>query len=205
MPLPRALVLPAAITAFVDGAPRAVVNVVEGSWRDLVEPLRDGVIDLMVGALRDDPPPGLEQRPLFTDRLVIVARAGHPLAAAETVDTATLARFGWIVAAPGTPLRAQWEALFAPGALPPAPIECGSVMVIRGILAGSDLLTLLSPDQVSLELSAGVFATVGAPLAQGVRSVGITMREGWRPTPAQARFVSLLESAANRTRLPKIE
>ena len=41
--------------------PGSVVDVVEGSWRELVDPLRDGVIDMMVGALRETPPPGLDQ------------------------------------------------------------------------------------------------------------------------------------------------
>ena len=39
------------------------------------------------------------------------------------------------------------------GAPPPAiPVECGSVMVIRGLLMQSDLLTLLSPDQIAVEI-----------------------------------------------------
>jgi LysR family transcriptional regulator of gallate degradation len=41
--------------------PGVLIDVVEGSWRELVEPLRDGVIDLMIGALRDEPPPDLAQ------------------------------------------------------------------------------------------------------------------------------------------------
>lgn len=201
MPLSRALVLPGAIAAFTKGTPRAVVDVAEGSWRELVEPLRDGMIDLMIGALRDETPHGLEQRALFADRLVVIGRAGHPLAgiAAPTLDA--LAQFGWIVGQGETPLRGHWEALFAGRPTPPAPIECGSVMVIRGILRDSDLLTLLSPDQVALELQSGILAIIGQPLEQGVRTIGITTRIGWRPTAAQRRFVDLLESTALDTRI----
>lgn len=203
LPLARALVLPAAITAFVGGTPRAIVDVVEGSWRELIEPLRDGVIDLMIGALRDTALPGLVQEPLFEDRLVIVARAGHPLAG-RPVGLPDLAEHGWIVGSANTPLREQWEALFAGGVLPAAPIECGSVMVIRGVLARSDLLTLLSPDQVALEIKAGMLTTIGDPLPHGVRTIGLTMRAGWRPTPPQARLIALIRDAVIRTRLPEI-
>ena len=198
MPLSRALVLPGAIAAFTKGTPRAVVDVAEGSWRELVEPLRDGVIDLMIGALRDETPHGLEQRPLFTDRLVVIGRAGHPLTrvAAPTLDD--LSRFGWIVGQADTPLRGHWEALFAGRQAPPAPIECVSVMVICGVLRDSDLLTLLSPDQVALEVQSGILATIGRPLEHGVRTIGITTRIRWRPTAAQRRFVDLLESAGTR-------
>lgn len=204
MPLSRAIVVPRAIAAFLAGAPRGMVEVVEGSWRELAEPLRDGAIDLMVGALRADDPPGLEQRHLFDDRLVIVGRAGHPLAQVAHPDLAVLAGYGWIVGPAGTPLRAHWDALFASGP-PPAPVECGSVMVIRGVLGDSDLLTLLSRDQVALELASGVLVQIGDPLAHSVRQIGVTTRTGWRPTAAQRRFVALLAAAAASTRLLKSE
>lgn len=194
MPLARARLLPAAIAAFQHGAPTATVNVVEGSWRDLVEPLRDGVLDLMIGALRDADPTGLVQRPLFRDRLVVIGRAGHPLVG-QLADRSALSRYAWIVGSPGSPLRAQWELLFVGGA-PAAPIECGSVMVIRGILMDSDLLTLLSPDQVALEIAGGVLAVIAEPGADAVRTIGLTVRAGWTPTAAQQRLLDLIDAEA---------
>lgn len=191
MPLSRAQLLPAAITALLRAAPLATIDVVEGSWRELVEPLRDGVIDLMIGALRDAPPPGLGQQPLFVDRLAVVARAGHPLTGSEP-DLSALARYPWIVGREGTPLRDYWQALFADRTPPPAPIDCGSVMTIRGILLDSDFLTLLSPDQVALELAGGVLTTIGRPLEGATRIIGVTTREGWRPTRLHQHFIDLL-------------
>lgn len=193
MPLSRARVLPAAIAALIREAPRATIDVIEGSWRELVEPLRDGVVDLMIGALRDTPPVGLCQEPLFDDRLAVVARAGHPLAGTAP-DLAALARYPWIVGSADTPLRAHWHALFGENA-PPAPIECGSVMTIRGILIDSDCLTLLSPDQIALEVDTQVLTLIGRPRADMVRTIGITTREGWRPTAVQSRFLELLRQA----------
>ena len=117
-------------------------------------------------------------------------------------DRAALAAYPWIIARAGAPLRALWEKLFA-GEPPHAPIECGSVMVIRGILRDSDLLTLLSPDQVALEIQSGILTAIGQPLEHGVRTIGITTRTGWRPTAAQRRFVELLETIASETRIRK--
>ena len=201
MPLSRALVLPHAIARFVRDMPGTLLDVIEGSWRDLVEPLRDGVIDLMIGALRDVAPPGLVQRALFTDRLVVIGRAGHPLAHEVDPPLAMLAEYHWIVAAPGTPLRLRWDAMFAGHGPPVAAIECGSVMVIRGVLKDSDLLTLLSPDQVALEIQTGMLTMIGPPLAHGTRTIGITTREDWRPTTAQRALLALLEQAAVETRV----
>jgi hypothetical protein len=74
-------------------------------------------------------------------------------------------------------------------------------MVIRGVLRSSDLLTLLSPDQVAMEVQGGILAMIGKPLEQGVRTIGITTRTGWRPTAAQRRFIALLETAVADTRI----
>ncbi|MDH7639266.1 LysR family transcriptional regulator [Sphingomonas oryzagri] len=196
MPLARARVLPEAIAQFLNGRPRSSLRVVEGSWRELVEPLIDGVIDFMIGALREEIPPDLEQRMLLRDELIVVGRAGHPLAGKDPT-IAELSGYEWVVPAVGAPLRSQWTALFDEVGHPPAPVECGSIMVIRGILAGTDLLTLLSPGQVSVEIESGLLSRIGKPVAHGVRTVGITCRRGWRPTSVQRRFMDCLEQVAS--------
>ena len=201
MPLSRALVVPRAIALFLREYPGTVIDVVEGAWRELIDPLIDGVLDLTVGALRDDPPAGVEQIPLFTDRLAVFARAGHPLAG-RPVTLDDLRAQAWIVGPAGTPLRAHWQALFGDDA-PPVPVECGSVMVIRGVVTQSDLLTLLSPDQIAVELEIGMLVRIAVDLPGCVRTIGLTTRSGWRPTQPQRRLVELLEQASQETRLHK--
>jgi LysR family transcriptional regulator, regulator for genes of the gallate degradation pathway len=198
MPLSRARLLPSAIVAFYRQYPDVRINIVEGSFQELIEPLRDGELDLIIGALRD-PSPGedLVQRPLFADRPVVLARVGHPLA--QTPATiADLAQYPWTVPAPGTPLRVQWEKMFTDaGVRPPyVPIECGSVITIRQILLGSDFLTLLSPDQVKVEIEAGWLAKIADTPEGLTRTIGITTRHGWRPTGMQSAFADSLDEVA---------
>lgn len=196
MPGARPLVLPRAIARFTPEFPRVRIDVVEGSWRELIDPLIDGILDLTVGAMRSAPPAGVTQFPLFVDELAVIARAGHPLRIQAKASLDELASYPWIVGQAATPRRAQWEALFAGRELPPAPIECGSVTVVRQILRESDFLTVLSPDQVELEIAGSVLGTVGPPLPDSKRTVGITTRADWRPSTAQRRFVELLNAAA---------
>jgi DNA-binding transcriptional LysR family regulator len=201
MPLSRARLLPRAVAAFHRAFPDAHVGIAEGSYVELIEPLRDGVLDLLIGALR--PPVSgddLVHRPLIEDRPIILGRAGHPLAG--TAPTlADLTAYPWTVAARGAPLRAQWERMFADTglAVPRVPIECGSVITIRGILLDSDFLTLLSPDQVAVELAAGWLVKIcDAP--QGlVRVIGVTTRADWTPTALQRAFLRELEAVAAHT------
>ncbi|ETI63671.1 LysR family transcriptional regulator [Sphingobium sp. C100] len=200
LPLARPYLVPAAMARMTRDQPRAAFKVLEGSWRELVEPLRDGVIDMIVGALRPYEIADLYQLPLSEDRLVIAAGSQHPLAGLDKPTMEQLASYPWIVAPANSPLREQWEKLFGegpPSVTPPAtPIECGSVMIIGRLLTDGDFLTLLSPDQVALQIRSGLLAQVGPPLEGTKRVVGITTRRSWRPTATQRRFLDMLAQAA---------
>lgn len=198
MPLSRAKVVPAAVARFLRRHPQVQISIVEGSRAELVEPLRNGAVDLMVGALREPLiEPDLVQEPLFHDRPAVIARRGHPLEGAmPTLER--LAEHPWVIAASGAPLRESWRRMFedAGVAVPPVPIESGSVMAIRQLLIESDLLTMLSPDQVAVELEAGWLVTLGnAPTAQE-RMVGVTSRASWRPTTIQSEFLADLRAVS---------
>lgn len=199
MPLSRARWLPETILRFHGLHPGLSIAVVEGSHAELAGPLRDGEIDLMLGALREAALlEDLAQEPVFWDKPQLVMRAGHPLLLSDKPMGAQLAAFPWILPARDTPLRQYWEAMMrAAGAEPPSVgIECGSVLTVRQLLLGSDALTLLSPAQLAVELEAGVLATLPTP-APVLRRIGITTREGWRPTAPQAAFVALLREVAS--------
>ena len=201
MPLARARLLPDALAALCQRHPRAHVAVVEGAHRELVDLLRDGRIDLMVGALREPAPgPDIVQAPLCADRLAVIARAGHPLSGRPSIEPHRLAAFPWIIGLPGAPVRALWERMFEVegAALPPAPIDCGSVMTIRGLLLSGDFLTLLSPDQVWVELEAGLLEVIAGAVVPATRTIGISTRAGWRPTPEQQDLIALLVTAGER-------
>jgi DNA-binding transcriptional LysR family regulator len=207
MPLSRARLLPNAIAAFHRAHPQADVMVVEGSFAELIGPLRDGEIDLMLGALRESPVgDDLVQRPLFRDRPVILGRAHHPLASPTALPTpAELASFDWVLPAEGTPLRQQWRQMFVDSGVEPprVAIECGSVIVVRQLLVHGDFLTLLSPDQVAVELEAGWLARIGTVPGDPSRVIGVTTRAAWRPTALQQRFLDRILTEAGQ--IGKIE
>lgn len=194
MPLSRAKALPRALAEFHRNYPGIRFCVIEGSFGELVEPLRDGDIDLMIGALRE-PSPGsdLVQQALFEDQPVIVGRKGHPLAGTDP-DISALKAFEWIVPPHKAPLYRQWLALFPESDRTSlrAPIECGSVMVTRELLASGDFLTILSQDQVRVELEAGWLEIIVQPPVVAQRNIGVTTRAGWRPTPMQHAFIEIL-------------
>lgn len=205
MPLSRARLLPSAVAEFYRNRPDARTSIVEGSFRELIEPLRDGVIDMMIGALRDTSVgEDLVQTPLFVDRLVVVGRAGHPLAQnVNELSVKDLAAYPWAISAPGTPLRIQWERMFAGATRPRIPVESSSILANRELLRKSDLLTLLSPDQVAMELEIGWLVRICEAPGEVERNIGMTTRAGWRPTAMQEAFLQTLHSAAKEITLSK--
>ena len=90
MPFARTKLLPDALNALSRERPRARVRVISAPYDGLLGRLRYGVIDFLVGALRDPPPiDDIVQEPLFDDPLSIVARRGHPLTLLRRSPTPT--------------------------------------------------------------------------------------------------------------------
>ena len=197
MALSRSLLLPATLADLLRDHPAARVDVVEGSYLELVELLRSGRIDMLIGALRDHPGRELLQEPLFADRLTIIGRAEHPLACREA-GFEELAAYPWIVARRASGLLDRWQQMFdrADKPRPDAPIQCGSVALIRGVLVRSDFLTLLSPDQVSAEIDSGSLVTIQSCVPDTMRTIGAITRRDWYPTALQEQFMAVLRHHA---------
>jgi molybdate transport repressor ModE-like protein len=77
-PLARGFLVPEAMALMVAERFPAGFRVHEGSWGELVEALRDGVIDIIVGEIPDDAAPDLATHPLYEEAPVVVAGRQHP-------------------------------------------------------------------------------------------------------------------------------
>lgn len=200
MPLARARLLPDVIARYHAEHPGTDLAVIEGSHAELVGPLRDGRIDILVGALRPESGSEFVTSPLFRDIPLVVGRAGHPLGELRgAADGKRLLTYPWIVPGQATPLRALWRRMFEMlgEEAPHVAIECGSGMMIRQILIASDHLTLLSADQIAVELEAGWLESFGPAPGDLGRTIGTTIRADWRPTVRQRRFLDLLREGGD--------
>ena len=201
MALSRSLLLPATLANLLQTTPEVEVEVevevFEGSYLELVEMLRSGRIDLLIGALRDRPAADLLQERLFDDSLTIIGRSEHPLAL-KVASFEQLAAYPWIVARRASGLLDRWQNMFDQSGKdrPKAPIQCGSVALIRGVLARTDFLTLLSTAQVSAEIEAGTLVRISSEVPDTARTIGVITRRDWFPTKLQTEFVACLRQTA---------
>jgi LysR family transcriptional regulator, regulator for genes of the gallate degradation pathway len=206
MPFARTKLLPDALNALARERPRARMRVISAPYDGLLGRLRYGVIDFLVGALRDPPPiDDVVQEPLFDDPLSIVARRGHPLTQGASVSRADLLAYPWVAPAEETPARAVFDRLFPPddiARMPGGLIETSSLVLLRGLLTGSDRLALMSARQARIELDQGLLALAPFRVPIGTRRIGLTTRRGWRPTPTQALLLELLRRSREAEAAP---
>ncbi len=203
MPLCRARLLPSSLVDFQKTHTNSDISIAEGSFSELIEPLRDGELDFLIGAQRaSNPGADITQTPLFVDSPVFLSRKHHPLTTLHKhLDLKSLSEYPWIVPPRGTPLREQWEQIFEDAAipLPKIPIECGSVITIRQILMETDYLTVLSRDQVAVELEADWLCVIGETPKNFSRIIALFTRKNWLPTQAQTDFVRILNQQSIST------
>ncbi len=199
MPLARSFFVPQTVLEFAAEYPGHTIELLDGPYEGMLEALRRGRADVLVGALREPAPFGdIVQEHLFDDPLAVVVRAGHPLARRKRPDLEDLARFPWIAPRRGSPLRRQFDDLYRSLGDSPAraPIECNSLVAARAMLLASDRLMLLSAHQVRRELATQELTTLPHPAGPVVRRIGLTQRRDWQPTAAQEALLARLRAKA---------
>ena len=197
LPLSRSVLLPRALARFREQRPRYPVMVIDGRYDELLGNLRRGEVDLIIGALRQPAPIGdITQVKLFDDHLSVLARRDHPLAGKTGLTAKDLQECKWVVPRRGTPSREHFDALFAPIGLPESIIEAGSILLMRELLAESDHLGCISSVQAQAELSHQLLSELDVTANWPARPIGLTYRENWVPTKAQALLIDIIESEA---------
>jgi len=198
MPLARSYVLPAALLEFTQEHPRHRVTIIEGTYEHLLSGLRSGESDLLIGALRDPAPAAdVQQEHLFDDPLALIVRARHPLVRRRRVTTAALRKFDWIAPRVGSPLRTHFDTLLAAMKLDvETSLECNSLAAARAFLLESDRIMLLSAHQIHYEIQAGLLVALPHPCGEVARSIGLSVRQSWRPTLTQQRLLEILRQKA---------
>lgn len=200
LPMARTDLLPQSITDILRDYPGARISVVDGPYDEQLALLLQGELDLIIGALRDPPPTNeITQTPLFNDQLGVVVRSGHPLTTMKSVEQDNLRNLAWIVPREGTPTRAIFDRLLG-GQInmeSTPPVECSSMVAIRGLLLRSDRAALISIRQMRPDLDLGQVAVLPVCLPNAGRLIGYSARTDWQATPLQKRFVSLLGDRAD--------
>jgi LysR family transcriptional regulator, regulator for genes of the gallate degradation pathway len=199
MPLARAFLAPMAAMELCERRPGHRVAIVEAPYETLLNDLKRGRIDLLIGAARGaHKAPGIVEEPFFHDKLSILMRPEHPLAAASRLTAKRLAAYPWVAPRQSSPLRVHFEALFVKHAAPVEVVECNSLVAARIMLMNSDRLMLLSDAQAQIEIQSALIISKALPGRAISRSISLTFRKDWRPTAVQQDLVDIIRRLAGK-------
>lgn len=112
------ILLPDAISLLKRIAPETSVAVIEGHFVSLYPLIESGAMDVLIARVwQPQELPGIEQRVLFSEPLVVVAGRDHPLAREHKVDWQQTADWPWMLPQANSVARRAVDTLFAENGL----------------------------------------------------------------------------------------
>jgi LysR family pca operon transcriptional activator len=199
LPNVAARLMPEAVRIFKDGAAGTVVRLVDGSNSRLLDRLRLGDLELVVGRLAStEHLTGLAFEHLYFETLAVVVRRQHPLAKTKRVRPASLVQYPWLLPEEGTVIRQEIDRFAMAEGIPrPAnKVESTSVPFGRAYVEKSDVIWFVPNGAVMADLAARSLKALPISSSTLNGPVGITTRLDIAPTAAGRLFIEAVRRAA---------
>ncbi|WP_189988215.1 pca operon transcription factor PcaQ [Thalassobaculum fulvum] len=208
LPTVAARLMPDSVRRFIEVQPAQTVRVISGTNPVLIERLRQGELDMVVGRLSNpELMAGLNFEYLYSERLSFVVRPGHPLLARQRAggpDFAMAALRDHVVILP-TPemiIRPAVERLLAQHGLETLPrsVESVSNAFGRTFTRSTDAIWIISHGVVATDVEEGALAELAVDTGESRGPVGLTTRIDTVPTSAATMFMDTVRAVAERVR-----
>jgi DNA-binding transcriptional LysR family regulator len=199
--------LPKALARFREHWPSVQVVVKSAANPVLLDELRAGELDMVVGRISDPRlMGGLSFELLYTEPLVFAVRAGHPLVArsARAVSVQAVLDYPLVVYGEGTIPRHNTESfLSARGlVLPPNALQTLDVAVARGLVAVSDAVWITPLGAARGELADERLVRLRIETAGTDEPVGLLLRSDAEPSALRVAMAALLREGAKQQGAP---
>lgn len=190
-------IMPRAIADFRRRFPDAVLKIHESFFQPIEQDLLNGGVDFYVGPLeRRTIAPQFAVEQLFENVRLILARKGHPLAGARSLEDLVGAR--WIRPTLSSHIvEGDFEEMFARAGLPRPQIvvNARSALITMLAIAESDLLTVLPRQWLDLPLLKGLVEPLALPPIAAA-PITIVRRQDAPLTPAAEYMCDMLRRVA---------
>ncbi|MCB5209483.1 LysR family transcriptional regulator [Acinetobacter baumannii] len=196
LPLIRTFLLPKAIAALANQYPRIRFLTFESAYESLVAQLRSGDIDFIVGAIRpQEQSSDLYSQILFDENMFMVVRNKHPLLR-KKIQLPDLLDQQWILPRTNSPARILLENNFKSlNLIPPEPtVETGDLALSRGLLLESNMIAVVSEQQMKYELDQGLIKKLPFDLPQTTRQIGLIFRKNSIQSSVTKALIQSLEN-----------
>ena len=195
LPTVSTTIIPQAVSRYLQSGMRNRLKVVTGENRVLLDQLRNGELDLVMGRL---PAPenmqGLVFEPLYRDRVVIAVDASHPLAGKRQIGVDCLDDYPVIVPSDNSIIRPFVDRLFVEQGIsePRQAIESVSDSFGRAMLRNYQAIWIISRGVIAAEIETGEFVTLPIDTQSTLGSIGINTRAQTALDPAGEYFAEIL-------------
>ncbi|AOB32546.1 hypothetical protein AKI39_20145 [Bordetella sp. H567] len=199
LPAAASVLLPRALAMFKKQLPDASAVVREGSFDTLLPELRTRGIHLVVGTLMPSRSHGdLDEKPLGTKPLTLVARNHHPLARRKRLSWANLRDWEWVLPTMGSPMRQPLEEVFLAHdvPLPRHCLETTSTQLVRTYVSMTDAIAFMPSDAAYYFDEAGLLRALPFHLHGLVKPTGVIWSRDHPLDPVARRFIACLEAAS---------
>jgi LysR family pca operon transcriptional activator len=199
LPTVSAHIMPAAMQLFLKEDTGAAIKIVTGENAVLLDQLRAGALDLVVGRLAaPEKMTGFFFEHLYSEQVRFVVRAGHPLLARGVDAFARLGGFPVLMPTRESVIRPFVDRFFIANGMtpPPTAIETVSDSFGRAFLRQSDAVWIISAGVVADELASGAFVALPFDTGDTKGPVGLTMRTDTAPSAAFLLLLQAIREAA---------
>jgi len=201
LPTVAARLIPHAVEQLLSDRPDILVQLLAGHNRYLYERLRSQELDIVVGRTAEpEQMIGLQFEQLYTERLALVVRPGHPLLEHASLDLRQILDYPVIVPTPEDIIRPTVDRfLIAHGiGAVERPIETVSSDFSRNFLASRDAVWIISFGVIALDLAAGALVELPFGLEETAGPVGMTTRADESASAVTLAFMGATRRAAER-------
>lgn len=200
LPTVSTRVMPLAMTLFLAEKTGSRVKIVTGDNAVLMEQLRVGDLDLVVGRLAlPEKMTGLSFEHLYSEQVVFAVRTGHHLLDGKRSIFEGFADYPVLMPTRGSIIRPSVEQfLIANGvASLPTQVETVSDAFGRAFVRSSDAIWIISAGVVTADIEDGVLATLPIDTSETRGPVGLTIRADANPsTPLSILMQTIRQAAA---------
>ncbi len=199
LPTVSSTIVPVAVSHYLESGMHNRLSVVTGENRVLLDQLRVGELDLVMGRL---PAPenmqGLIFEPLFRDKVVFAVKTDHPLADRAQIAVDALNAYPVLVPTRQSIIRPFVDRLFIEQGItvPLRAIETVSDSFGHAFVRQFDAIWIISRGVVSGEIASGEFTTLPFDTESTRGSVGLITRREVSLGPGAQMFAETLRHAA---------
>lgn len=186
--------------------PLLSVEIFVGTSDRLIEQLRDGNLDVVIGRLADPTNPKNQDcifRPIGDEALSVVVACEHPLAQpagkrkdnkGKALSFAALLAYPWILQPHGSPMREVMEQEFRSHhtALPLGLIETASILTTTNLIARSEMIAVIPQSIASRYEAHGLLRILRYPIKQTLTAWGSLIHRDRPVNTVTERFMGLL-------------